>query len=82
MGFEPSDIRVVANIEFLGANPAAATVFELVEIPLDNIANQNALMFAGENSAEDVRRHAEEWIAANRGQVDQWLDAARNTSDN
>lgn len=76
-GFGMNDIRVVANVEFLEENPAAARLFELVEIPLDDIAAQNALMAAGEDSKADIRRHAETWIATHRDQVDQWLDAAR-----
>jgi glycine betaine/proline transport system substrate-binding protein len=35
-------------------------------------------MRGGENSEEDIRRHAEEWIESNRDQVDQWLAAARD----
>jgi len=77
MGFDPSDIRVVANSQFLAENPAAADLFELVEIPLADIANQNVRMSAGENSEEEIRFHAEEWIEANREQVDLWLEAAR-----
>jgi len=77
MGFEPNDIRVVANAAFLEANPAAATLFELAEIPLQDIAAQNVLMREGENSEEDIRRHAEEWIENNPDQVDSWLTAAR-----
>jgi glycine betaine/proline transport system substrate-binding protein len=77
MGFEPSDIRVVANSQFLAENPVAATLFEWVEIPLADIANQNVRMSAGENSEEEIRFHAEAWIEANREQVDLWLEAAR-----
>ena len=77
MGFEPSDIRVVANSQFLAENPSAANLFELVKIPLADIANQNIRMSAGENSEEDIRLHAEAWIDANREQVDLWLEAAR-----
>jgi glycine betaine/proline transport system substrate-binding protein len=67
----------VANVEFLGANPAAATLLELAEIPLEDIAAQNVRMRAGESSEEEIHRHAEEWIEANREQVDGWLAAAR-----
>jgi glycine betaine/proline transport system substrate-binding protein len=77
MGFESSDIRVAANVEFLNENPAAATLFELVEIPLDIIAAQNVLMADGENTDEEIRRHALEWIETNRSLVDGWLSAAR-----
>jgi glycine betaine/proline transport system substrate-binding protein len=76
-GFDVSDIRVVANVKFLGENPAASVLFENVIIPLNDIAAQNALMFAGENSEEDLRRHAAEWIEANREIVEQWLENAR-----
>jgi glycine betaine/proline transport system substrate-binding protein len=54
----------------------------LVEIPLDDIATQNALMAAGEDSEADIRRHAEAWIGSHRDQVDQWLDAARAAANN
>jgi glycine betaine/proline transport system substrate-binding protein len=77
LGFEFSDIRVVANIDFLKNNPAAAKLFELAEIPLEDIAAQNASMHAGEDSPTDLRRHAEDWIAANRDLVDGWLSEAR-----
>jgi glycine betaine/proline transport system substrate-binding protein len=80
MGFAPSDIRVVANVEFLEANPAASALFELAEIPLEDIADQNVQMKAGESSAEQIRGHAEAWIGANREQVEQWLAAAREAA--
>lgn len=80
MGFGPSDIRVVANVEFLAGNPAATKLFALMKIPLEDIAGQNLRMRTGENSAEDIRRHAAEWIEANREQVDQWLAAAREAA--
>ena len=74
MGSAPSDIRVVANVEFLDANPAAAALFEMVRIPLEDNAAQNVRMRAGETSTEDIRRHAEKWIEANRDQVEGILD--------
>jgi glycine betaine/proline transport system substrate-binding protein len=81
-GFGVNDIRVVANVEFLKANPATVTLFELVEIPLEDIAAQNALMAAGQNSEADIHRHAEAWIDSHRDQVDQWLGAARAAANN
>jgi glycine betaine/proline transport system substrate-binding protein len=77
MGFEVNHIRIAAGAEFLEANPAAARLFELVELPLEDIAAQNTLMRAGENTEEDLRRHAEAWIEANRQQIDVWLNKAR-----
>ena len=76
MGFPPSDIRVVANSEFLERNPAVRRLAEVVEIPLEDIDAQNARMINGEDDNEDIRRHAQEWIHKNRGKVDQWLNTA------
>ncbi|MGF1505176.1 MAG: glycine betaine/L-proline ABC transporter substrate-binding protein ProX [Anaerolineae bacterium] len=81
MGFAPNDIRVVANAEFLANNPAAATLFEIVEIPLSDIAEQNVLLTEGEDSPEDIRTHAENWIEENRDQVDSWLEQARAAAE-
>lgn len=81
LGFPFSDIRVVANVDFLANNPAASNLFELLEIPLDDISSQNKKMHSGEDSNEDIRRHAREWIEINRNQVDLWLEAARSTAE-
>lgn len=77
MGFEANDLRVVANSDFLAANPAVAALLEAVEIPLGDIAAQNQLLFEGEDGPDDIARHAAEWIESNRDLVDGWLDEAR-----
>ncbi len=77
-GFIPNDIRSVANNAFLEANPAAATILELVEISVLDISEMTTRMVVdGEDSDEDVARMAAEWIETNRAHVDAWLDAAR-----
>ena len=77
MGFAYADIRVVANNEFLDNNPAAGRLFELVGFQLTDIAIQNLRMLQGENSEDDIRGHADEWIEEYRGVIDAWLDEAR-----
>jgi len=77
MGFSSADIRVVANSEFLDDNPSARRLFELVGFQLTDIAIQNFRMLQGENSEDDIRSHADEWIEENRGVMDAWLDEAR-----
>ncbi len=77
MGFPPNDIRVAANTDFLKNNTQVKRLLELVEIPLNDIAIQNSSMFDGENTAEDVQRHVEEWIAQNQEQVDAWVQQAQ-----
>ncbi|MGH3442202.1 MAG: glycine betaine/L-proline ABC transporter substrate-binding protein ProX [Nitriliruptorales bacterium] len=78
MGWTPNDIRVVASNEFLEANPAAAQLFELVEIPLEAIAEQNGRMNAADSYSEaQIAEDASAWIEANRDLVDGWLEEAR-----
>lgn len=78
LGFPPSDIRVVANAGFLERHPEVARLLREVEIPLDDILDQNARMVDGEDGEADIRRHAREWILENRQTVDRWMGAARN----
>ncbi len=77
MGFEPNDINVVANNDFLAANPAAAKMFEIMVVPLNDIADQNNKMFEGEDKQEDIERHVDEWIAANQDTWNGWLEEAK-----
>lgn len=76
LGYPANDIRCVANSEFLAANPAAAYIFEHVEIPVADIFAQNALMFDGEDRPEDIIQHAEDWIAENQNTFDAWIQGA------
>ena len=80
MGFQGADIMVVANTEFLENNPAAAKLFEVLSIPLGDIAKQNNRMNAGENTQEDIDNHAQEWIALNRDLFDSWIFQAREAT--
>ena len=38
-------------------------------------------MNEGEDSSEDIQRHAEAWIENNRDMVDGWLETAREAAD-
>ncbi|WP_439341366.1 glycine betaine/L-proline ABC transporter substrate-binding protein ProX [Vacuolonema iberomarrocanum] len=76
LGFALDQILIVSNREFAEANPAAATFFDLVQIPINDVSAQNQLIQDGEDSPEDVRRHAEEWIAENQEQFDSWIQEA------
>ena len=79
-GWPAADIRVVANNDFLAANPAAQTLFENVVISVVDVALQNVRYEAGENTTADVNHHAALWIENNRAQVDEWLTAARDAA--
>jgi glycine betaine/proline transport system substrate-binding protein len=80
MGFPANDIRVVANNDFLKANPAAKKLFEVMSIPMEDISNQNDKMFKGEDDQEDIERHATEWIKENKELWMKWQKAARDAA--
>ena len=77
LGFSINQMRIVANNEFLNENPTAKRFFELAQIPIEDVDAQNLLMYNGENSLEDIRRHAEEWVAKNQELFDGWVAEAR-----
>jgi len=78
LGWPVNDIRAVANTEFLEENAPIRRLLEVVEIPLQDIADQNARMaMEAEYSDSQIRADAADWIEANRDTVDSWLETAR-----
>ncbi|EEE35331.1 ABC Glycine betaine/L-proline transporter, periplasmic ligand binding protein [Rhodobacteraceae bacterium KLH11] len=80
LGFAVDSIRVVATDEFLEANPAAAKLFQVAKIDINDISAQNKKIADGEDSSDDIDRHVDEWIAANQAAYDSWLEEARNAA--
>ncbi|NET62472.1 MAG: proline/glycine betaine ABC transporter substrate-binding protein ProX, partial [Symploca sp. SIO2E6] len=78
LGFPTDRQRIVVNKEFLAANPAAKRWFELVTIPAEDMNSESLRIKNGEDSAKDIRRHAEEWVEQNQELFDGWLEQARN----
>lgn len=77
LGFAVNQIEVLANKDFLQANPTAKRFFEAVQIPIEAVSLQNERMHDGENTPADIRAHAEEWVARNQDVFDSWLATAR-----
>ena len=78
LGWPVNDIRAVANKEFLEDNPPVRRLLEAVQIPLQDIADQNARMAMSPDYTDaDIQEDAADWIAENRGVVDGWLADAR-----
>ena len=77
LGFAVDNIRVVARNDFLDANPAARALFEAAKIDINDVSAETLLISKGEDSADDIQRHADEWIAANQAEFDSWLATAR-----
>jgi len=77
LGFAVDSIRVVATNDFLAANPAAAKLFEVATLDINDISAENNLIRDGEDSSEDIDKHVEAWITENRATFDDWIAAAR-----
>ena len=71
LGWPVNSIRAVANSEFLDDNADIRRLLEQVQIPLGDIAAQNA------KANPDAKADAAAWIADNRALVDIWLANAR-----
>jgi glycine betaine/proline transport system substrate-binding protein len=75
-GFAVNLIRIIANKDFLDENPAAKTFFEQAKISINDVSAENGLIRAGEKTDADIKRHAQEWIAAHQKEFDSWIQAA------
>ncbi len=65
-GWPSTEYYIGANKDWIEANPKAKRLFNLIKIELEARVDQNIRMSNGEDRPEDLRRHAEEWVAANR----------------
>lgn len=79
-GFEINTHRIVANKQFAADNPAAAKLFAVAKMSVNDVSAENMMIANGEDSQEDIARHADQWIKANRATVDQWLKEARDAA--
>ncbi len=77
LGFAVDSIRVVSTNKFLKANPAAAKLFEVAKLDINDVSAQNKKISDGEDKSTDIDRHVSEWIKANQASYDSWLKKAR-----
>ena len=80
LGHIPWSMNIMANNEFLKKNPAAHALFKVVRISIEDVSAQNKLIYEGETSPEDIKRHTDAWIANNRSAYDGYLKAARDAA--
>ncbi|MBF5006555.1 glycine betaine/L-proline ABC transporter substrate-binding protein ProX [Diaphorobacter sp. NR2-3-3-1] len=76
-GFPLNNEYIVANKAWAERHPAAARLFEVMSIPINDISTQNRLMHDGQNQSADVERHANGWIKAHQATFDGWIEEAR-----
>ena len=80
LGFAIERQRIVANKAFLAAHPVVKRWFEQVEISTEDMNAESLRIKEGEDSAADIRRHAQEWVERNQAQFNTWLETAKNAN--
>ena len=80
LGFAVDEIGIIARNDFLAANPAAAKLFEVATLDINDISAENKLITDGENTQDDIQRHADDWIKAHQAEYDSWQAAARDAA--
>ena len=75
-GFTVNTQRIVANKAFAQKNPAAAKLFEVMQLPVADVNAQNLRMRDGENKPQDIERHVNGWIKAHQKTFDGWVAQA------
>ncbi|MDE0269401.1 MAG: hypothetical protein OXI96_10310 [Acidimicrobiaceae bacterium] len=80
LGWLSNNIQATANIDWLNANPNAAELLCVVQLPIDDVLQAIAEISKADAEAREaaVVEQASDWIAENRTKVDGWLDRARN----
>ena len=79
-GFIPNTQHIVANKAFAQANPAAASLFAQMKLPVADINAQNLRMRDGQASQADIARHVDGWIKAHQTTFDGWIKTAIETA--
>ncbi len=78
-GYPVVHSRAVVNRKFLETNQAAGRFLEMVKISPDDINQESLRVNKGENSGDDVRKHAGEWAQQHDKEFQAWLAEARQS---
>ncbi|MBF6631064.1 MAG: glycine betaine/L-proline ABC transporter substrate-binding protein ProX [Comamonas sp.] len=76
-GFVVNKQHIVANKAWAEKNPAAAKLFEIMQLPVGDINAQNHMMSQGQGKSADIDRHVNGWIKAHQKTFDGWLTQAK-----
>jgi glycine betaine/proline transport system substrate-binding protein len=79
-GFQMNSMRIVANKKFTDKNPAAAKLFEIMKLNINDVSAQNMMMSQGNNSSADIEAHVNGWIKAHQKQFNAWVDEAKEAA--
>lgn len=75
-GFPLNNEYIVGNKVWVEKNPAAAKLFEIMQIPIGDISQQNRLLNDGQNKPADITRHVDLWIKGHQKTFDGWITQA------
>ncbi|SAK97940.1 glycine betaine transporter periplasmic subunit [Caballeronia pedi] len=67
----------VANKEFIAANPGARALIEQIRFPGATWSRWEAIISKDGGSPALVSKLSDEWVAANKAELDQWVATAR-----
>lgn len=76
-GFEMNSMKIVANKKFAQDNPAAAKLFSLMKLNINDVSAENMMMSQGKNSTADIEAHANGWIKAHQKLFNSWISQAK-----
>lgn len=80
-GFTPGVMHIVANKQWAEANPVAAKLFAVMQLPTADINAQNLRMHNGEKSEVDIQRHVDGWVKAHQATFDGWVKTAAGVAN-
>ncbi len=79
-GFQMNSMKIVANKKFAEANPAAAKLFSIMKVSINDISAENMMMRQGANSSADIEAHANGWIKAHQKLFNSWIKEAKQAA--
>ncbi|OBP78345.1 glycine betaine/L-proline ABC transporter substrate-binding protein ProX [Mesorhizobium loti] len=77
LGFPVMQQRIVATTSFVKENSSAKKLFELVQIPTEDLSAEDLRIYKGENSNDQVKQRALEWISTNKLKWAEWIAEAK-----
>lgn len=79
-GFRMNNQRILANKIWAEANPAAAKLFAVMKINVNDVSAENLMMRNGQNSDDYIEQHADGWIKAHQQKFNHWIEVAKNAA--
>lgn len=79
-GFNMNSERIVTNKQWAEKNPAAAKLFAIMKLSVNDVSAENLTMRKGESSDEDITGHAKAWIKAHQKKFNHWIKIAQKAA--